>query len=245
MEGPAWPGAGELWDVHSHVFTETTHRTYVYQTSDTPAASRWGPGRPHVCFPCPRLRRDFHGKAGKAAWHIPALLWPGPLLPLCLGPLLRGHHWEGRGGSSDRDIRAFTPCRAGIVLWPALRELRLKQERQGLHFWTVRDGYLPLEAAGLFHPGVCLRAFLPSSGSKTHLGLLPVHPCLGLCEWRPGIRRFQPRIGCGGHSLAPAHRLLPPPQAPRPCRSPLRTCRPRVAVRRSSRLSLRATRSPQ
>lgn len=64
------------------------------------------------------------------------------------------------------------------VLWPALRELRLKQERQGLHFWTVRDGSLPLEAAGLFHPGVCLRAFLPSSGSKTHLGLLPVHPCL-------------------------------------------------------------------
>ncbi|MXQ93369.1 hypothetical protein E5288_WYG021102 [Bos mutus] len=39
MEGAAWPGAGELWDVHSHVFTETTHRTYVYQTSDTPAAS--------------------------------------------------------------------------------------------------------------------------------------------------------------------------------------------------------------
>uniref|UniRef100_A0A8C6FW78 Obscurin n=1 Tax=Moschus moschiferus TaxID=68415 RepID=A0A8C6FW78_MOSMO len=39
MEGTAWPGAGELWDVHSHVFTETTHRTYVYQTSDTPAAS--------------------------------------------------------------------------------------------------------------------------------------------------------------------------------------------------------------
>ncbi|XP_055284682.1 obscurin isoform X20 [Moschus berezovskii] len=38
MEGTAWPGAGELWDVHSHVFTETTHRTYVYQTSDTPAA---------------------------------------------------------------------------------------------------------------------------------------------------------------------------------------------------------------
>ncbi|XP_040097221.1 obscurin isoform X4 [Oryx dammah] len=39
MEGTAWPGVGELWDVHSHVFTETTHRTYVYQTSDTPAAS--------------------------------------------------------------------------------------------------------------------------------------------------------------------------------------------------------------
>ncbi|XDA76184.1 hypothetical protein R6Z07M_006299 [Ovis aries] len=39
MEGTAWPGAGELWDIHSHVFTETTHRTYVYRTSDTPAAS--------------------------------------------------------------------------------------------------------------------------------------------------------------------------------------------------------------
>ncbi|KAB0360346.1 hypothetical protein FD754_004502 [Muntiacus muntjak] len=59
------------------------------------------------------LRRDFHGEAGKATWHIPTLLWPGPLLPLCLGPLRR-HHWEGRGGSSDWDIRAFTPCRAGI-----------------------------------------------------------------------------------------------------------------------------------
>uniref|UniRef100_A0A8C3YS51 Obscurin n=1 Tax=Catagonus wagneri TaxID=51154 RepID=A0A8C3YS51_9CETA len=40
MEGAAWPGAGatELWDIHSHVFTETTHRTYVYQASDTGAA---------------------------------------------------------------------------------------------------------------------------------------------------------------------------------------------------------------
>ncbi|XP_046522205.1 obscurin isoform X1 [Equus quagga] len=39
MEGTVWPGAGaaELWDVHSHVFTETTHRTYVYQTSDAGA----------------------------------------------------------------------------------------------------------------------------------------------------------------------------------------------------------------
>ncbi|EFB23668.1 hypothetical protein PANDA_020642 [Ailuropoda melanoleuca] len=39
LEGPAWPGAGavELWDVHSQVFTETTHRTYVYQASDTAA----------------------------------------------------------------------------------------------------------------------------------------------------------------------------------------------------------------
>uniref|UniRef100_A0A480NF45 Obscurin n=1 Tax=Sus scrofa TaxID=9823 RepID=A0A480NF45_PIG len=36
MEGAAWPEAGatELWDIHSHVFTETTHRTYVYQASD-------------------------------------------------------------------------------------------------------------------------------------------------------------------------------------------------------------------
>ncbi|KAF3815626.1 hypothetical protein GH733_016518 [Mirounga leonina] len=40
MEGTAWPGAGtvELWDVHSQVFTETTHRTYVYQASNTAAA---------------------------------------------------------------------------------------------------------------------------------------------------------------------------------------------------------------
>lgn len=52
MEGTAWPGAGtvELWDVHSQVFTETTHRTYVYQASDTAAASRL-----HVCSPCPGL----------------------------------------------------------------------------------------------------------------------------------------------------------------------------------------------
>uniref|UniRef100_A0A673TIF7 Obscurin n=1 Tax=Suricata suricatta TaxID=37032 RepID=A0A673TIF7_SURSU len=39
LEGTAWPGAGtvELWDIHSQVFTETTHRTYVYQASDTGA----------------------------------------------------------------------------------------------------------------------------------------------------------------------------------------------------------------
>ena len=140
MEGPAWPGAGELWDVHSHVFTETTHRTYVYQTSDTPAASRWGPGRSHVCLPCPRLRRDFHGKAGKAAWHIPALLWPGPLLPLCLGPLRR-HRWEGRGGSSDRDVRAFTPCRAGSLV---ARPQRAEAEagKTGAAFLD-RQGWVP------------------------------------------------------------------------------------------------------
>ncbi|XP_061044997.1 obscurin-like [Eubalaena glacialis] len=36
MEGAACPRAGatELWDIHSHVFTETKHRTYVYQASD-------------------------------------------------------------------------------------------------------------------------------------------------------------------------------------------------------------------
>lgn len=50
-------------------------------------------------------------------------------------------------------------------------------------------GSLPLEEAGLFHPGVCLRAFLASLGSKTHLGLLPVHRGLGVREWRPGIRK--------------------------------------------------------
>ncbi|XP_040310370.1 obscurin isoform X18 [Herpailurus yagouaroundi] len=39
MEGTAWPGAGavDLWDIHSQVFMETTHRTYVYQASDTGA----------------------------------------------------------------------------------------------------------------------------------------------------------------------------------------------------------------
>ncbi|XP_022419029.2 obscurin isoform X4 [Delphinapterus leucas] len=36
MEDAACPRAGatELWDIHSHVFTETKHRTYVYQASD-------------------------------------------------------------------------------------------------------------------------------------------------------------------------------------------------------------------
>lgn len=40
VEDAAWPGTGatELWDVQSHVFTETTHRTYVYQASDSDAA---------------------------------------------------------------------------------------------------------------------------------------------------------------------------------------------------------------
>ncbi|XP_044942911.1 obscurin isoform X13 [Mustela putorius furo] len=39
MEGTAWPGAGAvpLWDIHSQVFMETTHRTYVYQASDAAA----------------------------------------------------------------------------------------------------------------------------------------------------------------------------------------------------------------
>lgn len=38
----AWPGAGAgqmLWDVHSHVVTETTQRTYVYQPVDTSTTS--------------------------------------------------------------------------------------------------------------------------------------------------------------------------------------------------------------
>lgn len=44
MEGTAWPGAGavDLWDIHSQVFMETTHRTYVYQASDMGATSRRG-----------------------------------------------------------------------------------------------------------------------------------------------------------------------------------------------------------
>ncbi|ELW67353.1 Obscurin [Tupaia chinensis] len=43
VEGAAWPGAGAgagelLWDVHSHVVTETTQRTYVYQAIDAGTA---------------------------------------------------------------------------------------------------------------------------------------------------------------------------------------------------------------
>ncbi|XP_013365188.1 PREDICTED: obscurin [Chinchilla lanigera] len=40
-EDTAWVTAGPgqlLWDVHSHVVTEATHRTYVYQTTDVGAA---------------------------------------------------------------------------------------------------------------------------------------------------------------------------------------------------------------
>lgn len=107
MEGTAWPGAGELWDIHSHVFTETTHRTYVYRTSDTPAASRWGPGRSHVSLPCPRLRSDFHGRAGIATWHAPALLWPGPC---CRSPCMPSE------GSGDQDVRAFYPMQSWHIL---------------------------------------------------------------------------------------------------------------------------------
>ncbi|KAK1342354.1 hypothetical protein QTO34_015118 [Cnephaeus nilssonii] len=42
IESAAWPGteATELWDVCSHVFTETMHRTYVYKASDPGAAAR-------------------------------------------------------------------------------------------------------------------------------------------------------------------------------------------------------------
>lgn len=45
MEGATRPGSGaaEVWDIHSHVITETTHRTYVYQPSATGATGRWGP----------------------------------------------------------------------------------------------------------------------------------------------------------------------------------------------------------
>eukprot|EP00071_Canis_lupus_P023364 XP_013974430.1 obscurin isoform X7 [Canis lupus familiaris] len=51
MEGAAWlgAGAGELWDIHSHVFMETTHRTYVYQASDTGATSP--PSQAPSCTP--------------------------------------------------------------------------------------------------------------------------------------------------------------------------------------------------
>ncbi|XP_064239551.1 obscurin-like [Aotus nancymaae] len=41
MEGAAWPGAGTgelLWDIHSHVVTETTQRTYTYRAVDTHTA---------------------------------------------------------------------------------------------------------------------------------------------------------------------------------------------------------------
>ncbi|XP_016066117.1 PREDICTED: obscurin-like [Miniopterus natalensis] len=41
LESAAWPGteATELWDVCSHVFTETMHQTYVYQARDVGAAA--------------------------------------------------------------------------------------------------------------------------------------------------------------------------------------------------------------
>ena len=160
--------------------------------------------------------------------------------PGCLSPCVPSE------GSSDRDVRALYPTQSWHVLVACPQGAEAEAAKTGDAFLDHQGwGSLPLEAAGLFHPGVCLRAFLPSSGSKTHLGLLPVHPGLGVCGWRPGMRRFQRRVGYGGHSLAPAHQLLPPPQAPRPCRSPSRTCRPRAAVQHSSRLSSRATHSPQ
>lgn len=43
VEGAAWPTAGAaepLWDIHSHVITETTHRTVVYQAGDVGTTSR-------------------------------------------------------------------------------------------------------------------------------------------------------------------------------------------------------------
>ncbi|XP_073077347.1 obscurin isoform X21 [Manis javanica] len=42
MEGATRPGSGaaEVWDIHSHVITETTHRTYVYQPSATGATAQ-------------------------------------------------------------------------------------------------------------------------------------------------------------------------------------------------------------
>ena len=42
VETTAWPETGtmKLWDVCSHVFTETMHQTYVYQAGDVGATSR-------------------------------------------------------------------------------------------------------------------------------------------------------------------------------------------------------------
>lgn len=78
MEGTAWPGAGAvpLWDIHSQVFMETTHRTYVYQASDAAATSRL-----HLCSPCPGLGGYVCRGTCDATWPVPALLWPEPHCP--------------------------------------------------------------------------------------------------------------------------------------------------------------------
>lgn len=108
MEGTAWPGAGAvpLWDVHSQVFTETTHRTYVYQTSDTAATSRL-----HVRSPCPGLGDTCAEETAKP----PGLSQPrcGPL-PLSLNSL-RGTSLEGLdlshwgADSNELDIECLLP----------------------------------------------------------------------------------------------------------------------------------------
>lgn len=209
----------------------------MYQTSDTPAASRWGPGRLHVSLPCPRLRSDFHGRAGIATWHAPALLWPGPC---CLSPCVPSE------GSGDQDVRAFYPMQSWHILVACPQRAEAEAAKTGGAFLDHQGwGPFPWRKLGSFTLEYVSGPSWPAWAARHTWGCCQSTEVWVSVNGGQASERFQHRIGCGGHSLAPAHRLLPPPQAPRPCRSPSRTCRPRAAVWRNSRLSSRATHSPQ
>lgn len=119
-------------------------------------------------------------------------------------------------GSGDQDVRPFTShAKVGIFLWPAHRELAEAEaaKTEGA-FLTIKGG-VPSLGGRLFHPGVCLRASSLASFGQDTPGVAASPLRSGCHGRRPGIRRFQHRIGCGGHSFRlPAHRLLPLPQAP-------------------------------
>lgn len=111
MEGAACPRAGatELWDIHSHVFTETKHRTYVYQASNMYATRRWGPGTLHVCPPCPGQGGTFAWRGLQSHLACPSLtVARGPAPPLPVSP-----QKASLGGEMQAAV-TFSPLRVSI-----------------------------------------------------------------------------------------------------------------------------------
>lgn len=211
MEGTVWPGAGaaELWDVHSHVFTETTHRTYVYQTSDAGATSRQGPsglrvplGWEDICRVGP-LRPRCTSEPCLAGSPLPCLCVPA------VGTTRRGggsRNWTSGALPSPVSISGAlsTEIKVGagetVVGWkealPDCQGPGLSEE--GSPSLGRQVGYLrsrcPLRAPG--QPGA-----MPA-----HSGLSDRDRRLAEVGWP------------GACDPAPPHRSLLHPQGPRPCR---------------------------
>lgn len=168
MEGAAWPEAGatELWDIHSHVFTETTHRTYVYQASDMGATSKWGPSRFHMAA-VPGGRRIFAWRGLKSHLACPSLaIARAPAAPLPVSPQKASLGVERQASVTLISGPIFLHSELACFLFPALRELRLNRrdalpDCQG--FRGSQEGVaFTWEAGSLFHSWANFRAFLPT-----------------------------------------------------------------------------------